>query len=524
MSCSSGGSQLPAGSSELQQALPAVESLRVPAELLNTATDGADFTFKTDNAAIDGTALSLSSTQQEPSWGIWQLVPADDEQLVSLQVLLDVSAGNEAWIAVANHASGRWDFSEPQQGGFSLELDQASHLSGAGSLFVAVLAAGGDSLDVLRLLLQTDRTGWQPLQLETGGSNISAVALFDMNDRPAIAFQHAEAGGDMTLNIALCDDALGLSQTDWSFVSVDATDGAGAFVDAMLVDGKPAIAYQRGATGDMYYIRSATTDGADSADWNSPVEIMSEGEVGLWPSMAIVLGNPAICFQDNTEFDLWYTRSSDTDGEQEADWLVRQPIDDFMVSDAGTCLRVVDGKPAVTCYHAGAGGIRYRRSTSSTGSLLSDWLESVDIPRGGQPVAGQTRIVISDGRPAVLSTNPFSRYLLFSQSSTADGMQLEDWPDDPLAFTDSGFVDLLIAATEIDGRPAAAIHDFGTGAVSFLHCTSPDGMAGGTEGWTESTVIASGGASVIDMAEVDGRPLLAWSGSGGKLLYAVLLD
>ncbi|MCB1216509.1 hypothetical protein KDL44_03910 [bacterium] len=522
MSCSSGGSQLLAGGTELQQSLPPLESLRAPAELLNTATDGAEFTSKSDNAAIDGTALSLSSTQQDPSWGIWQLVPADDEEVVNLQVLLDVSAGNEAWIALANHSSGRWDFSGPHSGGFSLELDQASHVSEAGSVFVAVLAAGGDSLDVLRLLLRTDRRGWQPLQLETGGSSVGAMAIFDMNGRPAIAFQHVEAG-DMTLNIALCDDALGLSQTDWSFVSVDATDGAGAFVDAMLVDGKPAIAYQRGATGDMYYIRSATAGGADSADWNNPVEIMSEGEVGLWPSMAIVLGNPAICFQDSTEFDLWYTRSSDADGEQEADWLTRQPIDDFMISDAGTCLRIVDGNPAVTCYHAGAGGIRYRRSSSSTGSLLSDWLEYVDIPKGGQPVAGQTRIVVSDGRPAVLSTNPFSRYLLYSQSSTADGMQLEDWPEDPLAFTESGFVNLLIAATEIDGRPAAAIHDFGANAIRFLHCNSPDGMAGGTAGWTESTVVASGASPLVDMAEVGSRPVLAWAG-GNKLFYAVLLD
>ena len=53
---------------------------------------------------------------------------------------------------------------------------------------------------------------------------------------------------------------------------------------------------------------------ASGTSWGTPVTVDSTGRVGLYTSLSIVAGNPAISYFDSTNYDLKYVRASDASG------------------------------------------------------------------------------------------------------------------------------------------------------------------------------------------------------------------
>jgi len=81
-----------------------------------------------------------------------------------------------------------------------------------------------------------------------------------------------------------------------------------------VVDGKPAISYQRGSSSDLKFASNSSVSGSGS--WTSVVADAGQqgGIAGTDASQAVIDGKPAISYYDQTNQDLKYARNSAVDG------------------------------------------------------------------------------------------------------------------------------------------------------------------------------------------------------------------
>ncbi len=174
---------------------------------------------------------------------------------------------------------------------------------------------------------------------------------------------------------------LGESMTNWSLPKeIPGLDGpVSKHFTLNVVDGSPALTYQTTDTMDLKYIRALNSAGVthnlrDSAtsevlrilvsqltfstatSWGTPVVLDFVGDVGSFPSLAMINGQPtttknrpAVAYYDATNGDLKYVASSDSTG---AAWDA--PTTLVSVDDVGRAatLLFTEGLPAVSYYNA----------------------------------------------------------------------------------------------------------------------------------------------------------------------------
>ncbi|GEP42198.1 autotransporter-associated beta strand repeat-containing protein [Brevifollis gellanilyticus] len=174
---------------------------------------------------------------------------------------------------------------------------------------------------------------------------------------------------------------LGEAMTNWSLPKdIPGLDGTvGTHFTLGVVDGFPALVYQTSDTKDLKYIRALNAAGLThnlrdpvtfevlrilvsqlnftiASSWGTPVVLDSAGDVGAYPSLGSVNGQPttlknrpAISYYDATNGDLKYVTGADSTG---ASW--NQPTTLVSVDDVGRAntLLVADGLPAVSYYNA----------------------------------------------------------------------------------------------------------------------------------------------------------------------------
>ena len=82
-----------------------------------------------------------------------------------------------------------------------------------------------------------------------------------------------------------------------------------------VVNGKPACTF---TTGSCAYanlvLHYAQAENAHGSAWRAPVVVESSGYAGLYNSLAVVDGRPAIAYKDEAGDDLEYVRANDADG------------------------------------------------------------------------------------------------------------------------------------------------------------------------------------------------------------------
>ncbi len=205
---------------------------------------------------------------------------------------------------------------------------------------------------------------------------------------PVIAY------GDATNNqikyvVAINTNGAGLADplTNWSDpVIIPGTGHVGPHFSLNLVDGFPAIAYQDADLLDLKFIRasnatgltnnlrdpdtqvvlkklvSALTFSADTS-WGAPVTLDSSGDVGQYPSLAMVNGQPttakdrpAISYYDATNGDLKYVVAPASTGSS---WGTPAAL--VTTNDVGmfTSLAMVNGLPAVSYYNNTLGDLNF---------------------------------------------------------------------------------------------------------------------------------------------------------------------
>src|SRR5262249_27222575 len=116
---------------------------------------------RSSGALDNGTALVLDATAGEAQYGVYRFNPGL-EPPDSVSVLLDSAVASGAFIGLANYATGRWEFHPTAAAQKSFVIDDGSHISPGGNLWVAVLAAPGSSATVDALAVRTIRPANQP--------------------------------------------------------------------------------------------------------------------------------------------------------------------------------------------------------------------------------------------------------------------------------------------------------------------------------------------------------------------------
>lgn len=116
-----------------------------------------------------------------------------------------------------------------------------------------------------------------------------------------------------------------------------------------VVDGNPAISYYSTLSDDLKYIRAASATGASPGDWSSLLTLDTDGQVGWYSSLAEVHGGPAISYFDNTNGDLKFIQAGTSTGSEPEDWYTPSIVARQGAVGRPSSLAVVSGNPAI-CY------------------------------------------------------------------------------------------------------------------------------------------------------------------------------
>lgn len=254
-----------------------------------------------------------------------------------------------------------------------------------------------------------------------------------ISSTPAVIGTPVIAYGDVTnlkLKYVVADTATGDAFTspvsNWSTPQViPGTGPVGLHFSLRLVDGFPAIAYQSNDSKDLKFIRAKNVAGlknnirdaatqviqkikftnlqftiADS--WNSPIDLDTVGDVGEFPSLAMVNGQPttpknrpAVSYYDRTQGDLKIVVANTSDGSS---W--GQSVAVATVGDAGQSsnLFMTDGLQAVSFYNVTDTDLGFLIRNDASGfsriSFTGDttWTGSITLNGSATfaPVSGQT--------------------------------------------------------------------------------------------------------------------------------------
>lgn len=234
--------------------------------------------------------------------------------------------------------------------------------------------------------------------LTTEDTSYASLAVIDGN--PGICFVDDTT---QTLSYIRATTATGENPADWvAAVTVDSDFLAGQYNSLAEVDGHPAISYSHYTDSehtDLAYVRSTTTTGANASDWTEKVTVDGFGVSG-YTSLAIVDGNPAISYFEAGGKDLKYVRSTTGTGNSVLDWNPLVTVHSMGYVGQHNVLAVIDGNPAITYMNDSNGSILYMRSNTTTGQDASAWLQ---IP---QKIAGGENDVWSATALAEISTRP----------------------------------------------------------------------------------------------------------------------
>ena len=342
------------------------------------------------------------------------------------------------------------------------------------------------------------------LTYEVGWNNSLAV----VDGCPAISY-HC----NNELKYARATSSNGASASDWEQFRVlegpvdDATSLA-------VVSGCPAISYYynnySGSEG-LKYARAQTSTGANN-DWVMVMVDDSEG-AGTGSALAVVDGCPAISYSagnSSSGFNLKYARSTTTLGDDSSDWTQVVEIDDLGSGPSESSLAVVNGNPAV-CYPtwaSGAEGLRYIRATSATGASWADWTQVVDFWNDGMDGYFCSLAVIN-GCPAISHTNWTSNELSYSWSATANGSSESDWQTTTL--DSSGVTGWYSSLAMAGGEPTIAYWCASTGDLKLARM--------GHTVTVDSTGVVGEFASLAEVD--GGIGISYWDRTNDSLKYAV---
>lgn len=331
----------------------------------------------------------------------------------------------------------------------------------------------------------------------------TSIAVID--GRPAIAYRDNLLD---ELKFVRAGDEYGLS---WdSPVTVDSDGDTGQHNSLRVVDGRPAISYYVGDPEyDLRYVRA---NNADGSSWGPPTTPDGSGDVGLYSSLAVVNGYPAISYYDGSANTLKYVQASDAAG---VGWNSPEVVDSDGNTGWFTSLAIVDANPAISYYVADPDyDLRFVRAEDADGA---SWGTPVTVDSVGD-VGLHTSLAIVHGRPAISYQDGTDLVLKYVRATDAAG---ETWHP-PLvvdsSYKSGGFSSLAV----IRGWPAIGYYDDNFRKPRYVRATDQTGSFWSTPQTADQFLL---GGAWTSMAEVNGYAGLSFSDPGhGILKYALIIE
>jgi hypothetical protein len=340
--------------------------------------------------------------------------------------------------------------------------------------------------------------------------NTGTPVLFQVSSNPAMVWPSPDESGD-SLQFMRASTSTG---TSWGApVSLDTYPGGhfGSRSSTGTISSNPAVAYTResfvaGVTppsisyySQLRYVRATSATGSS---WGAPVTVDSSSDnVGAFPSLTVVSGNPAIAYCRKNlvtpglnpiyEHDLKFVRANDANGTS---WGA--PIFVTTAGDAGSgaSLAVVNGNPAIACYDATNGNLLYIRSSNATGTA---WNAPVIVQSAGDTGAEPSLIVVS-GSPAIAYVDKSAQQVRYVRALDISGTS---WGSPVSLGSAAGISEMLVGMQVVGGVPAVGWNTSG----GWSYCRAQN--ATGT-GWFPPVQI-SAAAEGTSFAVIGGVPGIA---------------
>ncbi|MCB1218250.1 PKD domain-containing protein [bacterium] len=330
-----------------------------------------------------------------------------------------------------------------------------------------------DEFDVTTLVITAH--GWHHIPissldvsfLEYMGSLSAAL----VNSRPAAAFW-TSAGGSERVRFLYCSSPLGREQTDWLALDLS---GLARMEQLSLADvgGNPALAMHDVVDKDLCYLR-ATGDGSQFSHWSGTVTLDSTGVTGRFPQLAMLSGGPAIVHYNADLQALRYTASSTATGSNALDWSSPvSPNGTTEISAEAGRLLSANGNPAICYFNLGAteASLRFRRSSTASGTSAGDWSNLTDLLTGGVSSAWAQGFGLSGGLPMLAVSGTGLSGVSFIAAQDASG---SSWGSSVLV--DGSTASSYLALAEFNGNPAIAYRN-ADWDVKFIYSTTADGAS-----------------------------------------------
>lgn len=300
-------------------------------------------------------------------------------------------------------------------------------------------------------------------------------------------------------------------------ITVDDEQYTGSYSSIAVVSGSPAICYYDYTyhDGDLKYVRA--TNVAGDAWESDPVLVDSAGDVGLHGSLLVVNGNPAISYQQVTEWDqdfgfpiagiLKFVRALDSDGDS---WGTPVVVEGTGYVGQYTSLAIVDGVPAISYLDVTNGNLKFVRASDENGET---WQAPLVVDSSAS-VGEYSCLTIVDGHPAIGYNDRTNDNLKFVRATNPQGTL---WAS-PVAVAPvlSGDLDLSIAI--VGGNPAISYHHRNGENLMYVRAADAQGgtwnspvlvdSAGIAGRWT--TLLVLNGVPVIGYARIDNSPVLKY--------------
>jgi hypothetical protein len=481
----------------ISQQLPDISVLRSSSVLIGFSQSGIEALYRDADALDEGSSLRLPAPGGSTSWGVWGfnngLLGASD-----CLVEFNGDSGAQAYFAIANFVTGRWEaggpLGGPQQ---TFAIGDPAYLSPLGNLYVAVIAWDAASILVDSITLVVDQ---EPFSRELDNSG-GWTSLAMVNSKPAISY-YDDSTDD--LKFVRATDLFGSS---WGTPQIlDETGDTGLYTSLHVVNGKPAIAYHDFTEKDLRFIIAQDENGTA---WNSPITV--DGSVsgtGEWCSLNIVANLPAISYYDIDNSELRYARANDPNGET---WADPVSVDNSGNTGQESCLSIIGGLAMISYRDGGAGEMRVIRSLDSIGA---SW-EPFVIVASGNNTGFSSSLVEVDGFPALAYYDGTDSALIYQRATNVNGTIWDSAQTLDGAADDSGS---YCSMALVGGLPLITFHKGIEGDLRFVQSPDATGIS-----WTapvlldDSSVIVGKDGSLADVWGVGG--VSYYDQTNGKLRY-----
>lgn len=272
------------------------------------------------------------------------------------------------------------------------------------------------------------------------------------------------------------------------------TDNDGQYTSLAIVSGNPAISYydQTNNNSDLMYVRALDSAGTI---WGTPIAVDADmDDDGRYTSLLVVNGNPAISYHDLTNGNLMYIRADDAIGLSWGDPIAVDNDDD--IDGRWISMEIVNGNPAISYQDGTNNDLMYVRASDASGL---NWEIPIAVDSDEDADGFTTSLKVIDGHPAISYHDRTNGNLMYVRANDASGLS---WSSSISVDNDSDIDGEYSSLQVVNGFPAISYFDDTNDNLNYVRAEDIQGTNWGIpiavdndsdrDGWTTSLEIVDG--------------------------------